>query len=73
MNENLKEKLFKILEEESKDIRKSKEDIKIKVARANEVINLAKIILNYQELEPTLVKYFKEKAEKEKWSDENEK
>jgi hypothetical protein len=70
MNENLKEKLFKILEEESKDIRKSKEDIKIKVARANEVINLVKILFNYEELEPILSKYFKEKAEKEKWSDE---
>ena len=73
MNENLKEKLFKVLEEEAKEIRKSKEDIEVKLLRGNEVINMVKIIFNYNELEPVLKKYFEDKAKKEKWSDENEK
>ncbi len=66
MNEIIKVKLLNILKAEAEYTLHSDEDIEEKIERMNDIFNIKKIIENYEELEPLLKKYFREKAEKEK-------
>ena len=45
----------------------NKKDIYTKLEEMDNIQNMFKIINNYAELEPLLRKFFKEKAEKDKW------
>ena len=46
---------------------RAEEDINKKLIKMNTLLNIQKIIDNYDELEPILKKYFIEKAERDKW------
>ena len=70
MDNKLKKRLFSNLEEEASYIMRSDAKISEKIERMNDVINLTKIIENYEELEPLLKKYFEDKAKKEKWNND---
>ena len=71
MNKNLYDKIYNILEEQARQIIDADEEIIEKVKQMNEVANLMNIIDHFEELEPILKKYFKEKADKEKWNNES--
>lgn len=68
MNKSLKNSLNETLKSEATYIMRTNEDISVKIDRMNEVINMQKIIENYDELEPILKKFFDEKALKGKWN-----
>lgn len=70
MNSNLFYKLNELLENEATSIMRSDEEMSIKIKRMNEIVNIQLILENYDALEPTLKKYFKQKYEKEKWENE---
>ena len=67
MNENLKKKLTETLREYAESLLNDKKDIYTKLEEMDNIQNMFKIINNYAELEPLLRKFFKEKAEKDKW------
>lgn len=69
MNERIKNSLIQTLEKEAYNIMETDGDIKGKINRMNEIFNIKKILESYDELEPVLAKYFKEKAQKEKWEE----
>ena len=69
MNKSLKNNLNEALKSEATYIMRTDEDISIKIDRMNEVINMQKIIENYEELQPILKKFFDEKVQKEKWKE----
>lgn len=70
MNENLKDKLSEILKQEAEGIMHSDNELIEKLKQMDDISNMMKVIDNFEELEPTLKKFFKEKAEKEKWNEE---
>lgn len=70
MNKELYHKIYDLLEEHARNIIDSDTEITEKVKNMNEVVNLINIIDNYNSLEPLFKKFFKDKAEKEKWSNE---
>ena len=70
MNGSLYHKLTTILKEEAEDTMKNEEDSEEKYKKMDEIFNLKKILDNYEDLEPTLKKYFMEKARKEKYERE---
>ena len=68
MDKLIKRKMTNVLKATAESIMKDqKEDGKIRLERMDTVINLQKIIDNYDELEPVLKKFFAEKARKEKF------
>ena len=69
MNELIKIRLTNVLKSEAKLIMESGEDVRAKLEKVDDIGNMLKIIDNYDELEPTLKKFFKEKNEKEKWKE----
>lgn len=69
MNENLKDKLSEILKQEAEGIMHSDNGLIEKLKQMDDISNMMKVIDNFEELEPTLKKFFKEKAEKDKWDE----
>lgn len=69
MDEILRIKLMNSLKSEAKIIMNSGEDITTKIRRMNDIDNMFKIIQDYDELEPLLKKFYKEKSKKEKWEE----
>lgn len=69
MNENLKDKLSEILKQEAEGIMHSDNGLIEKLKQMDDISNMIKVIDNFEELEPTLKKFFKEKAEKDKWDE----
>ena len=69
MNEIIKTKLLNTLKSEAEYTLHSDDDIKDKIERMNDIFNVKKIIEHYEELEPLFKKYFREKAQKEKWNE----
>ena len=67
MDAGIYTKLANTLKAEAEYITKNETDKKAKMTKLNTLLNLAKILDNYDELEPTLQKFFYEKAQKEKW------
>ncbi len=67
MDKRIKAILKNTLKDEADMIFRSDDDIKEKIARMNDIIHFTKIVDNYDELEPLLIKFFEEKAQKEKW------
>lgn len=67
MNKNIKKKLVTFLSNESHDIFHEDGEIEEKIDRMNTIFRLTQIVENYDELEPALTKFFKEKFENEKW------
>lgn len=70
MNEEVYKKIYDLLKDEADTTIRSNDELMNKVKKMNDITNLIKIMDNYEELEPVLQKFFKEKAEKEKWNDE---
>lgn len=64
MNEMLYYKLTNILKTEAEQTMKQES---IDYAKMQDIFNLKKILDNFDELEPTLKKFFAEKARKEKF------
>ena len=69
MNKSLKSRLEEVLKEEATYIMRTDENIKEKISKMNDVINMQMIVSSFDELEPILKKYFKEKHQKEKWEE----
>lgn len=67
MTKDLQIKLGNVLKAEADYINKTEEDIQSRFIRMNEILNLMKIIENYDELEPVLKKYFQEKADRDRF------
>lgn len=70
MNGKLYHKLTTILKDEAEDTLKNEKDNDVKISKMNDIFNLKKILDNYDDLEPTLKKYFMEKVRKEKYERE---
>ena len=62
MNQDLYNKLNEVLKQEGNQALEQKDYLKVQ-----DTINIRKILDNYDELEPTLKKFFDEKAKKEKY------
>ena len=62
MNQDLYNKLNEVLKQEGNQALEQKDYLKVQ-----DTINIRKILDNYDELEPTLRKFFDEKAKKEKY------
>ena len=69
MNELVKIRVKNVLKAEARLIIGSGEDVQAKVDKMNDITNLVKIIDNYDELEPLLKEFYKEKSKKEKWEE----
>ena len=67
MNKNIKKKLVTFLSNESHAIFHEDGEIVEKIDRMNTILRLTQIVENYDELEPVLQKFFREKADKEKY------
>lgn len=70
MNEELKTKLMYVLKEESEKMLRSDMEMSEKVKFWKQVDRISAVIDNYDEIEPTIRKFFKEKHDKEKWNQE---
>lgn len=69
MDKLTKSRLLEVLKEEASYIMRSDEDIFNKIEKMNDIINLQKVLENYEELQPVLKKYFNENAIRKKWDD----
>lgn len=69
MNKLLRSRLEEALKEEATYIMRTDGKTLDKIDRMDEVINMQKILENYDELEPILKKFFDEKAKKDKWQE----
>ena len=67
MDRMFRVKLNNMLRAEARQTLEDKMETKEKIGKMNDIFNLKLIIDNYDELEPTLKKYFIEKHEKEKF------
>lgn len=68
MEKLIKWKISNVLKATAESIlENTNESSEIRLARMDTVMNLQKIVDNYDELEPVLKKFFAEKASKEKW------
>lgn len=67
MDKNLTNKIDKLLKKEAYKVMKSEEPVLKKLDKMNQIINIIKVVENYDELEPTLKKFFNEKHNKNKW------
>lgn len=67
MNDNLKIMLEETLKQYAVSLLNDDRDLMIKLKEMNDIDNIRKILNNYTELEPLLKKFFKEKANKDKW------
>lgn len=70
MNKVIKQKLTNILKNEVTYILNNEENNQEKLKKLDDLFNLQKIINNFDELEPILYNYFKEKAQQDKWEKE---
>lgn len=68
MDRLIKSRLFEVLKEEATYIMKTDDDISNKIDKMNDIINLQKVLENYEELQPVLKKFFDDKALEEKWN-----
>jgi hypothetical protein len=68
MNKKLKGNLVELLHQEATFIMRKDEDIKNKIDEMDDIIKMQKIIEHFDELEPTLKKFFEEKAKDNKWN-----
>ena len=67
MNKSVYAKLNNVLKHELKYTVDCDESVEEKLERADTLINLKKILDNYDELEPLLKSYFLRKVEKDRW------
>lgn len=70
MNKYIQKKLVTLLSNESHEIFHQDEEISEKIDRMDTILNMTKIIQNYDELKPVLEKFFREKIQDEKWERE---
>ena len=66
MTKDLQIKLGNVLKAEADYIDRTEKDSQVKCTRLNEILNLIKILDNYDELEPVLKKYVQEKADRDR-------
>ena len=67
MNKEIKTKLDNVLKSKGDYILKNENDKNKKIDKMNTIFNMKKIIDNYDELEPVLIEFFSEKAEKSRF------
>ena len=67
MNKVIKRVMMNALKSEASLIFRSNDEIQLKIEKMSDIINLQKILENYDELEPLLKEFFDKKAEQEKW------
>ena len=69
MDEEIKEEIAKSLETISKRVSESDEDNKTKARKLHSIMHVLQIMERYDELEPTMQKFFEEKRDKKKWKE----
>lgn len=69
MNNILKRKLINVLKAEGEYILRSEENITIRAKKMDDVINLTKLLQNYEEFEPAIEIMLNNKAKKDKWKE----
>ena len=69
MDKSIHTILNNVLKTEAQYIIDNEKDKDTKIKKMNTIFNLKKIIDNYDELEPVLIRYFNDKG-KERWLDE---
>lgn len=69
MDKDIKQRLMKELQSEADLVSKNEKDKNIKLKKLNDIFNILKILENFEELEPTIAKYFAEKAQRDKYSE----
>lgn len=67
MYKELRTRLLNSLKAEADYVAKFETDKKTKFDKMNDILNLTKVIENYEELEPTIAKAVVEQAKKDKW------
>jgi len=67
MNKELETKLTNTLKAEFEYVKKYEDDPKSRIKKMNDILRMEQIILNFDDLEPTLQEYFREKTEKERF------
>ena len=67
MDKIIHKQLTNVLKTEIKYVMQNEQNKQQKIDKINTLFNIKKIIDNYDELEPVLREYFKNKAEKDKW------
>ena len=65
----LKTRLMNSLKAEADYINKSETDKKQKLKKLNDILNVVKVIENYEEIEPDIAKAINNLANKEKWEE----
>lgn len=66
-------RLINIIHDEYREIEKNGINTDDKFQKMNVMLNMMKIIENYDELEPTLKKFFSDKHDREKFNNDNDK
>lgn len=67
MDKEIKTKLDNVLKAEGDYILKNENNKNKKIDKMNTIFNMKKIIDNYDELEPVLIEFFREKDEKSRF------
>lgn len=67
MYKELKTRLSNSLKAEADYVAKFETDKTIKFNKMNDILNITKVIEQFDELEPIIAEYINEKARKEKW------
>ncbi len=73
MDKVIKAKLTNVLRCEGQHILENETDKNTKVSKMNDIFNLQKILMYYDELEPMLIKFFNEKTKEERWKNNEDK
>ena len=67
MNKFLKRKLENMLRCEGTYVLEHEKDKDTKVSIMNDIFNVQKIVMYYDELEPILIEFFNKKGKEERW------
>lgn len=67
MYEELKIKLGNVLEGEMDYVIRSETDNKEKFKKLNDIMNMTRILSDFEELEPVIAEYINKQAQKKKW------
>ncbi len=67
MDEELKNRIVKMLEKESDNIKESSEDNKTKLKRLHSILHLLQILDRFEELEPVIQEYLNREADKRRF------
>ena len=66
MDKSLKDKIGRVLQEESQKIRQNEKNQNEKIRKLNDILHLLQILENFDELEPVIAKHINQKGKEKK-------